>query len=54
MLVPGAEKLGVLVMLKASARNWSRVRSLNWNCLKSDRSRFLKRSSLKIFAPELP
>ena len=29
MLEPGAEKLGVLVRLKASARNWSRMRSLN-------------------------
>src|SRR4029077_3623967 len=54
MLEPGAEKLGEFVRLNASARNCRRVRSLNWNCLNSERSRFLKRPSRRMLPPLLP
>src|SRR5450432_2986863 len=54
MFEPGAEKLGEFVRLKASARNCTWLCSLIRNCLNNERSRFLKRPSRRMSAPELP
>jgi len=46
--------VGLLVRLNASARNSRRPRSLTWNCLNNEKSRFLNLSARRMYDPEFP
>src|ERR1700757_1378072 len=50
----GFAKLGWLVMLNISARNWVVRRSPNFQLLETEKSRLWKPVSRKILRPELP
>src|ERR1039458_7166146 len=50
----GLAKLGWLKMLKNSARNWARSRSPKCQFLATEKSKFQKPVSRKVFRPMLP
>src|SRR4051794_331590 len=54
MLELGTPRLGVLVKLNASARNWTRIPSRTVNCLNSERSVLKSPGPSMMFIPELP